>query len=149
MTSSRFRCGVVVVALVCATAFAAADVAAQFAMPDPKEMSGIPRPVPVGDLPNRTVSVRLIRGALSNNIANQPVELPIRIVPMARLEMVDLPLLVSTRSTRMLLPLSRESDQSPRTFVPGAVGETAGRTTKVRVCWAGAMTALLAVMGTR
>ena len=75
MTSSRFRCGVVVVALVCATAFAAADVAAQFAMPDPKEMSGIPRPVPVGDLPNRTVSVRLIRGALSNNIAGHPVDL--------------------------------------------------------------------------
>ena len=44
-------------------------------MPDPKEMSGIPRPVPVGDLPNRTVSVRLIRGALSNNIAGHPVDL--------------------------------------------------------------------------
>jgi hypothetical protein len=49
----------------------------QFAMPDPKEMSGIPRPVPIGDLPDRTVSVRLIRGALSNNIAGHPVELVI------------------------------------------------------------------------
>jgi hypothetical protein len=42
-------------------------------MPDPKEMSGIPRPVT--DLPNGTVSVRVIKGELSNNIANQTVEL--------------------------------------------------------------------------
>ena len=40
---------------------------AQFQMPDPKQMAGIPRPV--DDLPNGTVSVRLIRGQLSNNIA--------------------------------------------------------------------------------
>ena len=46
---------------------------AQFQMPDPKEMSGIPRPV--DDLPDGAISVRLIRGALSNNIAGQPVEL--------------------------------------------------------------------------
>ncbi len=51
----------------------AATAAAQFAMPDPKQMSGIPRPV--SDLPDRTVSVRVIRGDLSNNIANQPVDL--------------------------------------------------------------------------
>jgi len=44
-----------------------------FAMPDPKEMSGIPRPVE--DLPNGAISVRLIRGQLSNNIAGHPVEL--------------------------------------------------------------------------
>jgi hypothetical protein len=50
------------------------DVAlAQFQMPDPKEMSGIPRPVT--DLPNGSLSVRLIRGELSNNIVNHPVEL--------------------------------------------------------------------------
>jgi hypothetical protein len=42
-------------------------------MPDPKEMSGIPRPV--DDLPNGAISVRLIRGQLSNNIAGHPVEL--------------------------------------------------------------------------
>ena len=42
-------------------------------MPDPKQMAGIPRPVT--DLPNGTVSVRLIRGQLSNNITNFPVEL--------------------------------------------------------------------------
>jgi hypothetical protein len=41
-------------------------------MPDPKQMAGIPRPVT--DLPDGTVSVRLIRGQLSNNIAGHPVE---------------------------------------------------------------------------
>ena len=50
-----------------------ASVSAQFQMPDAKEMSGIPRPA--ADLPNGTVSVRLIRGDLSNNIPNHPVEL--------------------------------------------------------------------------
>lgn len=64
-----------VVAVLCVAVLGTTDAAAQFAMPDPKEMSGIPRPVPVGDLPNRTVSVRLIRGALSNNIAGHPVDL--------------------------------------------------------------------------
>ncbi len=47
--------------------------AAQFQMPDPKQMAGIPRPVT--DLPDGTVSVRLIRGQLSNNLSNVPVEL--------------------------------------------------------------------------
>lgn len=42
-------------------------------MPDPKQMSGIPRPV--DDLPSGTVSVRVIRGDLSNNLKNHPVEL--------------------------------------------------------------------------
>ncbi len=46
---------------------------AQFQMPDAKQMSGIPRPVT--DLPDRAISVRLIRGGLSNNITNFPVEL--------------------------------------------------------------------------
>ena len=44
-------------------------------MPDAKQMSGIPRPVT--DLPNGSVSVRLIRGDLSNNITNHPVELQV------------------------------------------------------------------------
>jgi hypothetical protein len=44
-----------------------------FAMPDAKEMSGIPRPVE--DLPNGAVSVRLIRGSLANNIVGHPVKL--------------------------------------------------------------------------
>src|SRR5262249_55025929 len=42
-------------------------------MIDPKQMSGIPRPV--DDLPDGSISVRLIRGSLSNNIANHPVQL--------------------------------------------------------------------------
>jgi len=46
---------------------------AQVQMPDAREMSGIPRPV--DDLPAGTVSVRLIRGDLSNNITGHPVEL--------------------------------------------------------------------------
>jgi hypothetical protein len=46
---------------------------AQFQMPDPKQMSGIPRPVT--DLPDGSISVRLIRGQLSNNIASRQVEL--------------------------------------------------------------------------
>jgi hypothetical protein len=48
-------------------------VKAQVAMPDARQMSGIPRPV--DDLPAGTVSVRLVRGDLSNNIVNHPVEL--------------------------------------------------------------------------
>ena len=44
-------------------------------MPDPKEMSGIPRPV--DDLPNGAISVRLIRGSLSNNLTGHPVDLHI------------------------------------------------------------------------
>src|SRR4029077_15993072 len=52
-----------------------AFLCAEIAMPDPKEMSGIPRPVT--DLPDGSLSVRLIKGDLSNNIANHPVELHI------------------------------------------------------------------------
>lgn len=48
-------------------------VKAQIAMPDARQMSGIPRPV--DDLPAGAVSVRLVRGDLSNNIVNHPVEL--------------------------------------------------------------------------
>ena len=48
---------------------------AQIPMPDPSEMSGIP--LPSGELPNASVSVRLIRGQLSNNLTDHPVELRI------------------------------------------------------------------------
>src|SRR4051812_34778679 len=40
---------------------------------DPRQMAGIPRPVT--DLPDASISVRLIRGQLSNNIASHSVEL--------------------------------------------------------------------------
>jgi hypothetical protein len=53
--------------------FSLSPASAQFQMPDPKEMSGIPRPVT--DLPEGHVSVRLIRGQLSNNIQGHPVEM--------------------------------------------------------------------------
>src|SRR5438093_529664 len=59
--------------VLCALGVLCVPVAAQFQMPDPKQMSGIPRPVT--DLPNGAVSVRLIRGELANNIANHIVEL--------------------------------------------------------------------------
>lgn len=42
-------------------------------MPDAKQMSGIPRLVT--DLPNGSVSVRVIRGDMTQNIPNQPVEM--------------------------------------------------------------------------
>ena len=42
-------------------------------MPDPRQMSGIP--LPVGDVPSGTVTVRLIRESLSNPIAGHAVEL--------------------------------------------------------------------------
>lgn len=44
-----------------------------FAQIDPRQMAGIPRPV--NDLPDASISVRLIRGQLANNIASHPVEL--------------------------------------------------------------------------
>lgn len=42
-------------------------------MPDPKQMSGIPLPVP--DVPDGTVTVRVIRGQLTNPLPGQTVEL--------------------------------------------------------------------------
>ena len=42
-------------------------------MPDPKLIAGVP--LPVGDVAVGTVVVRVIRGSLANNIADQPVEL--------------------------------------------------------------------------
>src|SRR5262249_48512191 len=65
----RFLC--VLCSLLCV--LGARQASGQFAMPDAKEMSGIPRPV--DDLPNGAISVRLVRGQLSNNITNHPVEL--------------------------------------------------------------------------
>jgi hypothetical protein len=49
--------------------------AAIVAQPDPRQMAGIPRPV--DDLPTGSVSVRVIRGAMTNNVANQPVQLQV------------------------------------------------------------------------
>jgi hypothetical protein len=43
------------------------------AQPDPRQMSGIPLPDP--QLPAGTITVRVVRGTLSNNVPDQPVEL--------------------------------------------------------------------------
>ena len=59
-------CGTKLLAVLLALLSFATPAFAQFQMPDPKQMSGIPRPVT--DLPAGHVSVRLIRGQLSNNI---------------------------------------------------------------------------------
>jgi len=64
-----------VLCVLCALGVHVVVAQAQFQMPDPKQMSGIPRPV--SDLPDHAISVRLIRGELSNNIANHPVQLRI------------------------------------------------------------------------
>jgi len=45
----------------------------QAQMPDPRQMSGIP--LPVADLPSGTVTVRVVRGVMTNVIAGQVVEL--------------------------------------------------------------------------
>ena len=59
--------------VLCVPCVLGVELCAQFQMPDAKQMSGIPRPVT--DLPDGSISVRVIRGELSNNIPNQPVEL--------------------------------------------------------------------------
>jgi hypothetical protein len=68
MTPALRPAAAVLVVLCCASV-----ARAQFQMPDPKQMSGIPRPVT--DLPDNTVSVRVIRGSFENNVAGQDVEL--------------------------------------------------------------------------
>src|SRR5687767_16020017 len=49
------------------------DAAPAQGMPDPKAMSGIPLPVP--DLPAGTVTARVIRGALTNPLSGETVQL--------------------------------------------------------------------------
>ena len=51
----------------------AAGIAHAQVMPDPKQMAGVP--LPVADMPAGTVTVRVIRGSLANNIPGQAVEL--------------------------------------------------------------------------
>jgi hypothetical protein len=64
-------CALCILCVLCAKPLGAQQ--GGFAMPDPKQMSGIPRPV--DDLPKGAISVRLIRGELSNNITDHPVDL--------------------------------------------------------------------------
>src|SRR5262250_557241 len=95
-----------------------AAAAAQFQMPDPKQMSGIPRPVT--DLPDRAVSVRLIRGSLSNNITNFPVELhvggkvlTVKTDESGRAEFKDLPAGETLKATAVVDGEHLESEEFP------------------------------------
>ena len=65
------QCGTKLLALLLAVLCIASPGWAQVGMPDPRQMAGIPRPV--DDLPDGAISVRLIRGQMSNNIPNHPV----------------------------------------------------------------------------
>lgn len=51
----------------------AAPAFAQVAMPDPSAMAGTPLPAP--ELPDATISVRVVRERMGNNVAGQPVAL--------------------------------------------------------------------------
>ena len=75
VTRSSLHIGRLVAVLVLAAGFYTPVAAQPFAggMPDPKQMSG--RPLPVGDLPVGTVTVRVVRGSMTNVVANQAVEL--------------------------------------------------------------------------
>ncbi len=42
-------------------------------MPDPRQMSGVP--LPTGEIPAGTVTVRVVRGTLTNLVTSHPVEL--------------------------------------------------------------------------
>lgn len=66
------RIGAAALAAVAAAAVAWAPAPAA-AQPDPRRMSGIPLPDPL--LPAGTITVRVVRGSLSNNVPDQPVEL--------------------------------------------------------------------------
>jgi hypothetical protein len=82
VTTGRLGAGALAALLI---SLAGASLRAQGAMtgaqmPDPKQMSG--RPLPVGDLPVGTVTVRVVRGTMANVIPDQPVELSGGATPM-------------------------------------------------------------------
>ena len=70
-TLARFLVAAALIGGLALPAHAQAMAGAQ--MPDPKQMSGVP--LPTSDLPAGTVTVRVVRGALSNLVVDQPVEL--------------------------------------------------------------------------
>jgi hypothetical protein len=63
----------IVVALAAWAAVEAREAGGGIQMPDPRQMSGIP--LPVGDMPAGTVTVRVVKGSLSNAVSDHPVEL--------------------------------------------------------------------------
>ena len=66
------RAAALIIILLASSTFVQAQ-AAGTQMPDPKQMSGVP--LPSGDLAVGTITVRVIRGSLSNPIADQRVDL--------------------------------------------------------------------------
>jgi hypothetical protein len=58
---------------------AASAASAQVNMPDPSAIAGIPLPAP--ELPNATVSVRVVRERMGNNVAGQDVTLTVGSTP--------------------------------------------------------------------
>ncbi|HJR61968.1 MAG TPA: hypothetical protein VJ813_21355 [Vicinamibacterales bacterium] len=65
--------GALVVSLGGSAAAQIAQIPPGAQMPDPKQMSGVP--LPTGDIPAGTVTVRVVRGSLSNLVTGHPVEL--------------------------------------------------------------------------
>jgi len=62
--------------LACAfVALLAAVPAVAQQMPNPKEISGVP--LPAADVPAGSVSVRVVRGAFTNNVTDHPVEITV------------------------------------------------------------------------
>ena len=72
MTRLALRLGAVAVAMAVTTS-AAAQVPQGAAMPDARQMSGVP--LPSGDLAPGSITVRVVRGSLSNVLPKQEVEL--------------------------------------------------------------------------
>jgi hypothetical protein len=73
----RARC--VAVCIVQAALLAASEASAQVNMPDPSAIAGVPLPAP--ELPNATVSVRVVRERMGNNVAGQEVTLSVGNTP--------------------------------------------------------------------
>src|SRR5262245_48844657 len=61
--------------IVIAVVWAVVPTFAQIAMPDPTQMSGVPLPAP--ELPDGTVTVRVVRERMGNNISGQTVTLKV------------------------------------------------------------------------
>jgi hypothetical protein len=66
------RCGLKLAAVLFALLVPSYAAAQALQMPDPKQMSGVPLPSP--DLPDGTVSVRVVRGGPGNNLPGETVE---------------------------------------------------------------------------
>jgi hypothetical protein len=67
------RLGVLILAMIAVPAVAGAQMPPGGQMPDPKQMSGVP--LPSSEIPAGTVTVRVVRGSLSNLVVDQDVVL--------------------------------------------------------------------------